>query len=100
MILAARIAAELATNLGETVGFSDELLDAPDQIDIGAAAAGERGETPGEDRADIGVARATRLPKLSATGGAGYNNNLNSIAAGSAKAWRNASRSSWLPASR
>jgi outer membrane protein len=35
-------------------------------------------------RADIGVARAGRLPKLSAVGGAGYNNNLNSIAAGSA----------------
>lgn len=33
-------------------------------------------------RADIGVARATRMPKLSATTGAGYNNNLNSIPAG------------------
>lgn len=30
-------------------------------------------------RADIGVARAGRLPKLSATSAAGYNNNLNSI---------------------
>ena len=30
-------------------------------------------------RADIGVARATRLPKLSATTSAGYNNNLNSV---------------------
>jgi len=33
-------------------------------------------------RADIGAARAGRLPKLSATSGAGYNNNLNSIPAG------------------
>ncbi len=33
-------------------------------------------------RADIGVARAGRMPKLSATTGAGYNNNLNSIPAG------------------
>lgn len=32
-------------------------------------------------RADIGVARATRMPKLSATTSAGYNNNLNSIPA-------------------
>ncbi|HMO76525.1 MAG TPA: TolC family outer membrane protein [Sphingopyxis sp.] len=32
-------------------------------------------------RADIGVARAGRLPRLSATTGAGYNNNLNSIPA-------------------
>ncbi len=30
-------------------------------------------------RADIGVARAGRLPKLSASSGAGYNNNLNSV---------------------
>lgn len=30
-------------------------------------------------RADIGVARATRLPKLSATTNGGYNNNLNSV---------------------
>ena len=30
-------------------------------------------------RADIGVARATRLPKLSATTSGGYNNNLNSV---------------------
>jgi len=34
-------------------------------------------------RADIGVARASRMPKLSAIAGAGYANNLNSIAAGS-----------------
>ncbi|KTE39057.1 MULTISPECIES: TolC family outer membrane protein [unclassified Sphingopyxis] len=34
-------------------------------------------------RADIGVARAGRMPKLSAVGGAGYANNLNSIADGS-----------------
>ncbi|MBU1825501.1 MAG: TolC family outer membrane protein [Alphaproteobacteria bacterium] len=30
-------------------------------------------------RADIGVARASRLPKLSATTSGGYNNNLNSV---------------------
>ena len=30
-------------------------------------------------RADIGVARATRLPKMSATTNGGYNNNLNSV---------------------
>ncbi len=33
-------------------------------------------------RADIGVARAGRLPKLSATSSAGYNNNLNSVPSG------------------
>lgn len=33
-------------------------------------------------RADIGAARATRMPKLSATVTGGYNNNLNSIPAG------------------
>lgn len=37
-------------------------------------------------RADIGAARATRAPKLSATISGGYNNNLNSIPAGNAGA--------------
>lgn len=36
----------------------------------------------GAARADIGAARATRAPKLSATLTGGYNNNLNSIPAG------------------
>src|SRR5262245_20797946 len=46
-----------AIGVGEAVGFLHELRRAPEQVDVADAAAGVWRKAPGQDRADIGVAR-------------------------------------------
>src|SRR5262249_37205042 len=44
-----------AIGVGQAIGFLDELLGSPEEVDVADGAARIRGKAPGQDRADVGV---------------------------------------------